>query len=85
MMAGRSISLVSFAGRALKLFGSSFAAADLSRLVSPNRFVRNQHILAGNERHLAELDVAASVAIGMPIFRDGFSRPEFRRETVTTH
>jgi hypothetical protein len=64
-MAGRSILLVSFAGRALKLFGS--------------------HILGGNERHLAELDVAASVAIGMPIFRDGFSRSEFRRETMTTH
>jgi hypothetical protein len=84
-MAGSSILLVSFAGRALKLLGSSFAIADLSWLASSNRFVRNQRILGGNERHSAELDVAASVAIAMPILRDGFSRPEFPRETMTTH
>jgi hypothetical protein len=79
-MAGRSILLVSFAGRALKLFGSSLAGADSNRLAWPSRFVRTQKILGGDERYFAELDIAASVAIGMPVFRDGFSKPEFRRE-----
>jgi hypothetical protein len=64
-MAGRPIQSVSFAGRALKLFGSPFAGADSSRLARPNRFVRTLH---GDERHLVELDIAASVAIGMPVF-----------------
>jgi hypothetical protein len=80
VMAGRPIQFVSLAGRALKLFGSSFAGADFSRLAQPNRFVRTQQILCGEERHLVELDITASVVIGMPVFRDGFSKPKFRRQ-----
>jgi hypothetical protein len=79
-MAGRPIQFVSLTGRALKFFGPSSARADSSRLARPDPFIRSQKILRGNERHLVELDIAASVGIGMPVFRDGFSKPKFRRQ-----